>query len=466
MCGLTGFWSFSVDDHTVIAREMAEAITHRGPDDTGVWVDKDVGIALAHQRLSILDLSPAGHQPMISACGRYVLVFNGEIYNHLDIRKQLESVITPSLTLPGNRAVDDVVTSEAKQPGVHSDLGLDRHGLRPRDDRKGVSVAEKSIGQRPQHMFPDHGVRVFGAGLQACPYRRFVGNAGAQRISHRHRNVAQPALMTNPANGAAFGEAQKLFLGPAKQCHQLLPREALALIKIGQRAALREPVPRANELAVVAAVNAVADQGAKLWRNRPGMFNRQVRDAAPRVKPVGRNDGLGRAHGDAGAATAAMPRHRRARRQGHIDINFTEKKHRPRFPVEQQRVLAAPALPTAGGQLGFEHRGRVGEGAVTKLRHMPGNFLAEFLQARAHQLVIVAATRIKRDNAFGGPLKAAELHRLPFTGVDKSGCRQIIHSSRNDAHGARNQLGWPCPFEPMRRHVMHVTMKTRGQPGR
>jgi len=65
-------------------------LNHRGPDDSGVWVDAEYALALGHRRLSILDLSPAGHQPMLSPCGRYVLVFNGEIYNHLHLRKQLE----------------------------------------------------------------------------------------------------------------------------------------------------------------------------------------------------------------------------------------------------------------------------------------------------------------------------------------------------------------------------------------
>jgi|TARA_B100001971_G_scaffold206810_1_gene226126 asparagine synthase (glutamine-hydrolysing) len=93
MCGITGFWqsgSFSGGAIEVIASQMAERITHRGPDDSGVWLDGAAGIALAHQRLSIVDLSPAGHQPMVSASGRYVIVFNGEIYNHLEIRSELE----------------------------------------------------------------------------------------------------------------------------------------------------------------------------------------------------------------------------------------------------------------------------------------------------------------------------------------------------------------------------------------
>ena len=69
---------------------MAHAIARRGPDDAGAWVDGQVGIALGHRRLSIVDLSPAGHQPMLSASGQLVLVFNGEIYNHLALRGELE----------------------------------------------------------------------------------------------------------------------------------------------------------------------------------------------------------------------------------------------------------------------------------------------------------------------------------------------------------------------------------------
>ncbi|HSA88073.1 MAG TPA: asparagine synthetase B, partial [Nitrospira sp.] len=68
---------------------MAEGIRYRGPDDVGEWCDADWGLALGHVRLSILDLSPAGHQPMKSASGRYVIVFNGEIYNHLELRGHL-----------------------------------------------------------------------------------------------------------------------------------------------------------------------------------------------------------------------------------------------------------------------------------------------------------------------------------------------------------------------------------------
>ena len=69
---------------------MADTLTHRGPDDSGAWVDPNAGIALGFRRLAILDLSPTGHQPMHSADSRYVLIFNGEIYNYRELRVELE----------------------------------------------------------------------------------------------------------------------------------------------------------------------------------------------------------------------------------------------------------------------------------------------------------------------------------------------------------------------------------------
>jgi asparagine synthase (glutamine-hydrolysing) len=90
MCGIVGFFhGHSAALFNPIITRMCDRIHHRGPDDTGCWIDQSSGLALGHRRLSILDLSPAGHQPMLSACERYVIAFNGEIYNHLKLRDQL-----------------------------------------------------------------------------------------------------------------------------------------------------------------------------------------------------------------------------------------------------------------------------------------------------------------------------------------------------------------------------------------
>ena len=107
MCGIAGLLAPAQPRQglEMQAQIMANAIAHRGPDDAGVWADPSSGVALAHRRLSILYLSPSGHQPMASASGRYVIAFNGEIYNHLALRQQLEpaglvqhpGVVTPLL---------------------------------------------------------------------------------------------------------------------------------------------------------------------------------------------------------------------------------------------------------------------------------------------------------------------------------------------------------------------------------
>lgn len=90
MCGVVGFFSTSIiSDAEGCVRLMANTLVHRGPDDLGAWTDSFEGVALAHRRLAIIDPSPAGHQPMSSECGRYRLVFNGEIYNHLVLRKEM-----------------------------------------------------------------------------------------------------------------------------------------------------------------------------------------------------------------------------------------------------------------------------------------------------------------------------------------------------------------------------------------
>ena len=92
MCGIAGLLSAAAGlDLEGNARRMAAALVHRGPDDEGIWTDPAHGLVLAHRRLAIIDVSAQGHQPMHSASGRYVIVYNGELYNFQEIRKDLEA---------------------------------------------------------------------------------------------------------------------------------------------------------------------------------------------------------------------------------------------------------------------------------------------------------------------------------------------------------------------------------------
>ena len=88
MCGIAGFCNNRIDRHALI-RAMTDRMRHRGPDAEGFWLDDQSGWTLGHRRLSILDLSPSGAQPMVSASGRTVLSYNGEIYNAAELRDAL-----------------------------------------------------------------------------------------------------------------------------------------------------------------------------------------------------------------------------------------------------------------------------------------------------------------------------------------------------------------------------------------
>ena len=94
MCGIAGFFTANSVDKPQMTEQvgrMTDQIAHRGPDDSGAWVDVSSGIALGSRRLAVVDLSPAGHQPMLSHCERYVIAYNGEVYNFSRLREELES---------------------------------------------------------------------------------------------------------------------------------------------------------------------------------------------------------------------------------------------------------------------------------------------------------------------------------------------------------------------------------------
>jgi asparagine synthase (glutamine-hydrolysing) len=98
MCGIAGIFdpaaSNGADRLGSLAATMAATLVHRGPDGSGEWVDADAGIALGHRRLAVIELGVGGAQPMASSGGRWILAYNGEVYNHREIRRRLESTGT------------------------------------------------------------------------------------------------------------------------------------------------------------------------------------------------------------------------------------------------------------------------------------------------------------------------------------------------------------------------------------
>ncbi|MBL8252921.1 MAG: asparagine synthase (glutamine-hydrolyzing), partial [Candidatus Competibacter sp.] len=173
MCGLTGFWSLRASRNSNTAtcewiRNMGATLAHRGPNDAGIWVDDETGLALAHQRLSILDLSPAGHQPMVSASERWVLVFNGEIYNHLELRQALES----AAYISGWRGHSDTETLLAGfdawgiETTLKKSVGMFALALWDRQEQA-LTLARDRMGEKPLYYGWQDGVFLFGSELKA-----------------------------------------------------------------------------------------------------------------------------------------------------------------------------------------------------------------------------------------------------------------------------------------------------------
>lgn len=154
MCGIVGHLGPGIMDRRAALTRAADALAHRGPDDEGVWCDEEAGIGLAHRRLSILDVSDAGHQPMISACGRWVLAFNGEIYNHLELRTRLEASAGSGEAMPGWRGHSDTesVLACLSRWGFERTLdlvdGMFAIALWDREDRC-LHLARDRIGEKP-----------------------------------------------------------------------------------------------------------------------------------------------------------------------------------------------------------------------------------------------------------------------------------------------------------------------------
>ncbi|MEO0962902.1 MAG: asparagine synthetase B, partial [Pseudomonadota bacterium] len=150
MCGITGFATgthLSAGDARIL-QGMTDALIHRGPDADGMWSDAEAGIAFGHRRLSIVDLSEAGAQPMHDASGRYVITYNGEIYNFPALRKDLEAV---GVAFRGHSDTEVLIEACALW-GIEATLkklnGIFAFGLWDRQQRS-LTLARDHIGIKP-----------------------------------------------------------------------------------------------------------------------------------------------------------------------------------------------------------------------------------------------------------------------------------------------------------------------------
>jgi asparagine synthase (glutamine-hydrolysing) len=170
MCGIAGFLNGASNE---LSRELGEvssamkvSLQHRGPDDHGVWIDENAGVALVHRRLSILDLSPAGHQPMISADERFVIIYNGEVYSYQPIAAELAA---SGIKFRGHSDTEAILNSFAVN-GVEATLkrmiGMFAIALWDRRDRT-LTLIRDRLGIKPLYWAKFGKLFLFGSELKA-----------------------------------------------------------------------------------------------------------------------------------------------------------------------------------------------------------------------------------------------------------------------------------------------------------
>lgn len=209
MCGIAGFVTDRSLPFEEAVRGMTDRLAHRGPDDAGCWIDYEAGVALGHRRLSIVDLSPNGHQPMVSACGRYVIVLNGEIYNHQVLRESLDSNGSPMWR---GRSDTEVLLEMIAQHGIEhalkASVGMFAFALWDRSLHT-LCLARDRLGEKPLYYGMIGSSFVFGSELKAltafpgaCPEIDRAALAGMMQFGYvgSPRSIYRGIHKLPPAN--------------------------------------------------------------------------------------------------------------------------------------------------------------------------------------------------------------------------------------------------------------------------
>jgi asparagine synthase (glutamine-hydrolysing) len=196
MCGIAGVLlregAGSEAHLTEIARRMSDELVHRGPDDAGTWVDAECGIGLGFRRLAILDITPAGHQPMMSVCGRYVVIFNGEIYNHHELRRDVGEI-----QFRGHSDTEVMLAAFTKWGVPESTRrfnGMFSFAVWDRSERC-LTLARDRMGEKPLYYSMAGGDFLFGSelkALRAAPGFRASIDRDALTLFFRHGYIPAP----------------------------------------------------------------------------------------------------------------------------------------------------------------------------------------------------------------------------------------------------------------------------------
>ena len=194
MCGVLGFIEkLEKIEAEKILGVMANQTKHRGPDNTGIWYYEEDGVALGHNRLSILDLSVTANQPMVSPSGRYVIVFNGEIYNHLAIRSELELLGNKSWV---GHSDTETILFAIEQWGIDFAIrkftGMFAIAIWDKQ-KKELSLLRDRMGEKPLYYGWVKGVFLFGSELKALKkHKAFTGEIDKQSLSLYLKLVSFP----------------------------------------------------------------------------------------------------------------------------------------------------------------------------------------------------------------------------------------------------------------------------------
>lgn len=197
MCGLCGIFDSRNSNLSSVVTLMSNALFHRGIDDAGVWVDDTHGLGLGHRRLAIVDLSAAGHQPMHSECNGFALVFNGEIYNHFNLRRKIDTELPSPYAWKGHSDTETLLVALINwgiEKALQELVGMFAFAFWDKKN-KVLSLARDRLGEKPLYYGWQGEVLFFGSELKAikaAPYFRPEVDRDALTLLLRHNCIPAP----------------------------------------------------------------------------------------------------------------------------------------------------------------------------------------------------------------------------------------------------------------------------------